>query len=571
MNDLLDRLERSCQKRWFCVLAILVICFLSVVLPVILYGLHGSGDTFVYLAFGEDVRQAWAAGQIFPSWGSGGLSYGSVGIRFYPPVSFYTLAALVSLSGSWYFALLASNFLWMFVGCWGIFLFVRDRANGSWGVAAALVYAFIPFHLAEIYQFSLIGEFAAGAILPYCFLYSARLCERNEHRDIVGFSIAFGFLILTHIPSTMIAALTIGLFILLLLQRPVLQTLIRFTVAGAISLAWTSFYWLKVVAEANWVAHNTSRFASNFTDYSKWLFPMSVFPDGTNDIYIPIYRNIDAMVTITALLFLHAIVVLLLSPGLDRADQRLIKWLRAMSISAVFGSFMLSSLSSFFWNGIPLLQKLQFPWRWLGIVSVIATAVFTVSLFSLVKQGSKSRKIAVAIGVAAAIIIGSYDVRQSFLRSNIITNLEIEQMLEVRNAPVGTTLEAWWPIWAKPEAFKSSQKISSEREVLVKKHDPDHLEFVIGNGLPETIRVGTFYYPHWKAKINGIVQNIASDENGAILINIGAEASNVELLFEEPQYVHFSTWLSMATVLFVLVLFVMSYRQNATSFSSFRQ
>lgn len=242
-----------------------------------------------------------------------------------------------------------------------------------------------------------------------------------------------------------------------------------------------------------------------------------------------------------------------------------------MSISAVFGSFMLSSLSSFFWNGIPLLQKLQFPWRWLGIVSVIATAVFTVSLFSLVKQGSKSRKIAVAIGVAAAIIIGSYDVRQSFLRSNIITNLEIEQMLEVRNAPVGTTLEAWWPIWAKPEAFKSSQKISSEREVLVKKHDPDHLEFKIGNGLPETIRVGTFYYPHWKARINGIVQNVASDENGAILINIGAEASNVELLFEEPQYVQFSTWLSMATVPFILILLVMSYRQNAISFSSCAQ
>ncbi|MFT3745599.1 MAG: 6-pyruvoyl-tetrahydropterin synthase-related protein [Pyrinomonadaceae bacterium] len=560
MTDPVNRIHRACDRVWFCFFIVFSACILTIILPVVLHGLHGSGDTFVYLNFAAELREAWENGRIIPSWGSGGLGFGSVGIRFYPPLSFYTLAALHALFGNWYLALLGSNLLWMLVGCWGVFLFARNWTTPLQAVAAACLYSFAPFHLAEIYQFSLIGEFVASAVLPYCFLYAARICEIREWRDVPKFGVAIGLLILAHIPSTIIGSITLVIFISMMARRPLFLRGVRLVTSMLIALSLTAFYWVKVVTEVDWVAHSWCQYSSNFTNYAVWLFPMWPFPDGSNDIYVPIFRNLDAMVLLTTLLLLPGLSAVLLRTRSGSIADDIRRLIRALISAALFGVFMLSAASSSLWAGIPLLQKLQFPWRWLSVLSMIASVVFTIGIFSF----TKGKRILVIFAVALIGTVGVYNVRQNFLRSNIITSLEIQQMLDVKNAPAGTTLEAWWPIWAKADALKNSERVSGVGDVKVSKWDAEDRRFTIIAGQAGDFRVATFYYPYWKAEINGTPREVDHDDTGSIKLRLDAGTSEVRLFFEEPLRTRIAGWISILAIV-VPIIFTISLNLRSSN------
>jgi uncharacterized membrane protein YfhO len=114
--------------------------------------------------------------------------------------------------------------------------------------------------------------------------------------------------------------------------------------------------------------------------------------------------------------------------------------------------------------------------------------------------------------------------------------------------------EHWWPSWAKAEAFKTSERVVTEdrRSVEITTWENTQRRFVIGEGESEKIRLAIFYYPHWRATVNGIDVAVEKDDNGAIVLPIAKERSEVELGFEEPLSNTLASWLSIVIWLFLL-------------------
>ena len=549
MPQFLDRWSRRVEKTWFFPSAVAVMCFLVIIVPLSIGGLHASGDLTVYLSFAQEFRSSLLEGDLFPAWTFDNVGYGGVGLRFYPPMAGLTTALIASLTGSWFYAIWIYFILWLAVGCTGVYLFVRDWSTPQQGLLAGILYAIAPFPVAEIYQFSLYAEFAAGAIVPYCFLYITRSIRYQRWSDAIGLTLSLSVLILTHIPTTIITGFSLFLYALFIIERRAIgNTILKVCTAGSLGLLLTAFYWLPVITELEWLKHNQEKYSTAMAGYQQWIFPHILRAGEAPGYLVPVYRNMDAIIILTvAFLIPYFLILVIDRRGLKERYGRLCA---SVALVGLFGFFMSSSASAWIWSQFALLQKIQFPWRWMTLTSVLAVASFAFSLPLLLKTYSAVRTFALmgVIGMIALVIV--YDVRQSFARLNTISRTEFEDMLRESINPSGTSYEAWWPIWAKSDALKTTDKVTAgARAVEIKTWHRDRRTFAIAPGLGETARIATFFYPHWRARVNGAAAEITHDENGAIVIPLSAEYSSIELYFREPMMNIIASWVSLGTLI----------------------
>jgi uncharacterized membrane protein YfhO len=123
----------------------------------------------------------------------------------------------------------------------------------------------------------------------------------------------------------------------------------------------------------------------------------------------------------------------------------------------------------------------------------------------------------------------------------------------------------WWPVWANDRAFENTEKVTvSNRNVGIATWESANRSFTVSQGEPMEARVATFYYPYWKASVNGQPAEVKMDENGVILIPIPAEASKVRLYFEEPYYYAIAFWISALTWIFLLLAIIATCWKSRT-------
>ena len=91
---------------------------------------------------------------------------------------------------------------------------------------------------------------------------------------------------------------------------------------------------------------------------------------------------------------------------------------------------------------------------------------------------------------------------------------------------------------------------------------PEHRKFSITAGPATEARIRTFYYPHWVARNESGLLPTRPDKDGALLITLPQNATNVELGFQEPRKTKFSTMASMMGLIAIGALSV-PFRRRA--------
>jgi hypothetical protein len=455
------------------------------------------------------------------------------------------------LTGNWFNALWVSLLFWMFLGCAGVYFFVKEFSTAYQGLIAAIIYAVVPQHLNEIFQFFLFAEFAAWGVLPFCFWFLTRVCCGGTWSDAVMFSIAYSALILTHLPTTIIASFCFPIYVIVLMDRETIRrTFAKLAAAILLTVSATSFRWINLVSEYDWLSHNSDKWATGYYQYSAWFFP-NVLHDRGLFIYVLTSALFDISMLMTIGLTIPALVYLFV-----RRTQRSTLWriLAASLASAYFAFFMLSQPSQFIWDNLPFLQKIQFPWRWLSVVSLLAVSAFALAVPKLLEMfRSRERLIAYpALALAFAIVL--FDITQIIIPSDPIPNAKfITVEKKLAEEPI---FEGWWPIWAKPEALETPRTVlANGRSIELVSDDGDSKSFAIGEGSATTASLPMFYYPHWKATVNDIAVDVKPDATGLLAIPVDSHRSAVKLTFQEPFYSAAAYWISiLAWILAALLL-----------------
>jgi hypothetical protein len=357
-------------------------------------------------------------------------------------------------------------------------------------------------------------------------------------------------------------SLSLAVFVGCYLNR---QNIVRTTAQGAIavtiSLAATAFYWVRMVTELPWVKHNTpDYYASGFYDYTTYLFPMFL---SAGEVYG--YRFLwllDICIVITYLLLIPAFIVIATR---RKTAGRSTQHVYAFTAVALVALFMMSLLSKPLWDNIGTIQKLQFPYRWLGPASLAAAILFPVGVIMLSEVREKvTRPFAYSL-TSILLLIAVFDITQVVVPSAPLPRTEIATLTEKLDSQPGC--DCWWPVWAKVGALDEPQKIAAQdRTSRIDEWEPDERRFTLGQGPSQVIQIGTFYYPHWTATANGEPTQIEVSPTGTMQIVVPQVDTTIVLAFQEPlrvpvsRYVSASAWL----VLLLAILFQSFQKRHQT-------
>jgi uncharacterized membrane protein len=530
MRTVTAKLERLQGNNLACLTFLFFFCFASFGLP-LLSGLPSGYDMITDIRFASALRDGILSGEFFPGWANDNFGFGSIGIRFYPPVAFYVLAFTEMLGTDWYWALWSNLLFWMFLSTVGIFFFVKEWGTPAQGLIAGIGYAIVPQHLSEVFQFFLFAEFAAWAVIPFCFLFLTRVCRYGRLVDTVLFAISYSLLFLTHLPTTIIVSLCLPLYALVVMDwRNYLTIFSRLAAAIILTMAATAFRWVTIVAEFDWLQHNDPKWATGYFQYATWLFP-NTLTSRDQFIYVLSSWLFDIAIVMTLALIVPAIIYLYKT----RKDRWSDSWkiIAASASVSLFAFFMLSKPSQFVWEALPFLQKLQFPWRWLSVLSFAAVVAFALSVPRLLLLFAGAQRAIAYPALALVVTIILFNITQIIIPSAPIPLAKFDEVEEkVTREPM---FEGWWPVWAKHDAFDNPQLVTAGgRAVDISRWDGLHREFTVGAGDPMSIRIATFYYPNWKAFVNHQPVSLEAANDGSILVSVPREYSVVSVTFEEP-------------------------------------
>lgn len=534
---------------------LILLASVALTLPVFIDGVPKGNDLQQHLQFGLTFYNSILEGDLIPSLSTTtNFGFGDVGVRFYPPLSYYVLALFRIVSGSWHDAAALSFVVWFFLGGTGIYLWSREYFSDAASLVAALAYLIAPYHVNEIYNASFFAEFAGAGVLPFCFLFVTRLIKKQSAVNIAALAAAYAALVLTHLPSAVIGSCGLLVFGIFSLRRQnLIRSIASLVIAVAAGLLLSSFYWIKVVTELPLVNHSSAEFIAKNYDF-KFNFVASYFyvaADTYNDRFLWMS---DLMFAVTVGLFVPAILLKLLS---DRSGTNSRDGLIAAFGVFALGVLLATPLSVSVWENVSTLQKIQFPFRWMVLINV-AGAFLLAAGFSSLRTVLSTR-----LRPLAVLCVGLMTIAAAFTAAQVIRPALFipkagfdEYVATLTDQP---SYRCWLPVWASESALTNKQTVSPAERIFSYTRSnayERHFHFVAGR--EETLRLPVFYYPHWKAEIDGVNAPIGPGVDGALTFLLPSNAAAAKVYFQEPLIARIAVGVSLFSWLAVLAFAVVS-------------
>jgi 6-pyruvoyl-tetrahydropterin synthase related domain len=504
-----------------------VVVAILVLVPIFVLGIPNGADLTNHYRFVLPFYDSITSGSWYPGWlAESNAGYGDPRFRFYPPGLYYGLALLRTIAGSWYIGSLLTFALISIAGGLGLYLWTRELSTNNVAMWAGILFALNPYRLNEIYQASLLSEYAASSVLPFAFAFTERICRKGRAGDVAGLACSLACLVLTHIPLTVIGSLSLLIYSLFRLERDnLVRTVVKLTAGVTLGLAASAFFWSTVVAELSWIKGSSVN-PNLYYDYRvNFVFSPSAL---TN-------RNtwLANILGLTVLGFISPAIVLLRRERRATVD----KGLKAVFILTLVSFFMTTELSRPIWAIVPKLQEVQFPWRWLAITSMSGCVLLAVSIPKWLQQRKSDLRprdllAPVALALSMVFVVGHV------FDSVYLGKQEFEAFLpDIRRA---VSFKDWLPVAAREVRYMNKmndQVDAASRQVKINLWQPEHRQFQLSSGPPTDARVRTYFYPLWKASSNGQSLVTQPADDGALLVQVPADTTNVELSFQEPSRV----------------------------------
>jgi hypothetical protein len=230
---------------------------LLVSLPMLIQSYPINHSTHFNLSWAFQYQRQFFSGQFYPRWLEfSNFGFGNATFAFYPPICMAATlpfrALGLSLSGS----LIASMVLAIFSLGMGMYLCARLYLPRWIATCVAGLGAIAPYFLADIYMRGALGEVWAIVFIPWILWATQRVIDRPEPFRIITLAIAYGMLVLSHLPTLLVFTLVWWLFPLLVKNRKLgkgfkgrLTTIKACYLGFALAIGWTSFFIVPVILD----------------------------------------------------------------------------------------------------------------------------------------------------------------------------------------------------------------------------------------------------------------------------------------------------------------------------------
>jgi hypothetical protein len=325
----------------------------------------------------------------------------------------------------------------------------------------------------------------------------------------------------------------------------------KLTAAAFVGILAASFHWIRIFTESQWINHASPKFLTEgFYNYQNH------------------FLNIRATMFPGDLIFLCFLIFILPSISIlfFKTNAKIRRKLYPVISVTLVSLFMATSYSQFIWENLFVLQKIQFPWRWLTITA-IGAAILIAAGTQCLKECLGERKFVLSLWIFVCVAANGYFTGTYIIGANLMDTGYFLVSKEKFNHEVSEKTTAkhhifWQTIWVRESAFNLKNKVETDnREIEVIKWRGFDKEFIVSEGNMSEVRVAQFYYPYWKAKVNNIDVPVSKTEDGAILLSIPAETSTVRLTFVEPFIVKLFITVSIFSWLLIIALFLINWHK----------
>jgi hypothetical protein len=386
------------------VLAFSLFAVLPLAGPDYFFGAHDAPHTVFFLTeFDSAIRD----GVWYPGWATDqALGYGYPTFVFYPPLAYYVAEGfhllgatkVVAIKWTWAMATMGAGL--------AMYAYARHVMGRQRGLLAAIVYVYVPYHLADIYVRGALAEYAAFVWMPLALLAFHRLVEKVTLPRIGCAALAYGALLLTHNVTGLAFTPFLALYVLFrLLMEPGSrrERLVRTLAAlgGAMlacgiaaALLLPGFFERRYINQEQWV-RETYNYAEHFVQPAQFLASAWGYAPGTPGTAGTMSFQLGAVPLILALL---ATVAAFRRPSGERA------LILAFAAALFLLLFLMLPISAPLWELLPIASLVQFPWRLLAL----AAATLAVLSGLAISAPNTDKLNAQVLVLALVAILGSF-------------------------------------------------------------------------------------------------------------------------------------------------------------------
>lgn len=491
-------------------------------------------DSILQMSWVRQFTRALSDGVWLPRWlpeSNGG--YGSPVFVFYSPLVYYVTAVFQWASGSIILSMKLVRGLGLFLSGVAMLAYASHFLERRAALAMAVVYIAIPFHVLDVSYWSLYAETWAWVWFPLILLFMNRIrSDQGATMSMLGLSLSYTALILTHLISAYMVSFVIGVFALTCWARkdpPVRIARILMGVLGGLALS--AFYLFPALYERKFARLEYSTSLPEFDFRNTFLF----FPN--LDL---IRANPFQAKTIHILQLISVLqgVWIVFGSGLTILKKPLLRLRREVgfqTVIAVLCLFLMTSLSGLIWEWVPGLPQIQFSTRWLSIYSLAAATVVGIGFQDYGGGETRMVKLAGLGHVTVAFVAGVASLL--IILGGCFLAKEHSQMAaaSIYNAPEYNPkdMKLWKQRVIQPGDPPYSV-LDGKASVKIDCWSTHNREFNIRAEEPTRIRIRLLYYPGWTVSCDGgLIPSLTDPESGAIVVDIPAGFHRLCIKFED--------------------------------------
>ena len=490
-------------RRRLLIAAGLLLLALPLCIPLFTGSVLFGHDAFAYFPRLVEFDQSITHGILIPRWAPDlGRGTGEPLFLFSPPMVYY-LGELFHLLGvDFVTSMNLACVVIVLLSVTAMFLLGRLYFGDAGGWLAATAYLYAPYFAVDLYVRSALAEFAAFpffALALYGFGAYAR--HRKPAHLLVG-AAAYACVLFCHFPAALLfTPLLLGFLCLTAWIEKSWSVLLSQACGLLLGLGLGAFAWLPALAEQQHVAMNRAiegygRYSNHLVYlqqlfYSPWGYGLSL--PGPND-------GMSFALGWSHLLLAVAVWIWI-SRRAAWGDRRLLRYFGSAAI--VLCILMLQD-ALWFWDQMPLLHYVQYPWRLLGAVTVCMALVIAQLGRLLPALPPRWRTAAIAAAMALLIVPNL-----SHLHSKELVDVDpvfwTPQQLSVRGFET-TTMSEVTPRWiAGLPAYNpaAATVLSGDAAIRQPARTPFSWSSPVSAKVASTIEMNTAWFPGWEVRVDG--------------------------------------------------------------------
>src|SRR6267142_1037852 len=343
--------------------------FLAIV-PMFWFGVPSGHDFEFHIDSWMEVVSHWHQGIFYPHWaGMANFGYGEPRFIFYPPAS-WMFGAVLGLLFPW--AVVSGIFIWAVLtaaGC-SMYALARRWLPARDAIFAAAFYAVNPYHLVIVYWRSAFAELMVAVWLPLLLMWVLRMEEDEDGRKaMLWLAAVVAAAWLTNVPGGVMVNYSLVLLVCVVaVLRRSPRVLLYGAMACVLGLGLAGFYILPAMAEQKWV-NIVSVLSPGVRPQDNFLFTRIADPD---------HNHFNFLVSTIAALEIALLVAVAWRARL-RSQEPAELWKTVTAWGGAAAVVMLP-ITFIFWQNLPQLRYVQFPWRWLLCLNVALALLLSMAM-----------------------------------------------------------------------------------------------------------------------------------------------------------------------------------------------